>query len=269
VNDRSGTAGPDRSGLAGADLTGTRALITGGTSGIGLAMAAALAGAGATVLLTGRDAARAQEVAARLPGAGGLALDVRDEASVARAVDLAWSRLGRLDLLVNNAGIGMRTVNPRFMIEPQGFWRVPADGFRAVIDTNLTGYFLVAREVTPRMLEAGGGRIVNISMNHSTMNRPGFVPYGPSRAGAEALSRIMAADLRGTPVTVNILLPGGATATGMLPAEHRPPGLQAIDPAVMGPPIVWLASPAADGVHDERIVATEFAGWLHQRSGGR
>ena len=78
----------------------------------------------------------------------------------------------------------------------------------------------------------------------------------------------MAADLHGTPVTVNILLPGGVTATGMLPAEHRPPGLRAIDPAVMGPPIVWLASPAADGVHDQRIVATEFADWLRQRSAG-
>jgi NAD(P)-dependent dehydrogenase (short-subunit alcohol dehydrogenase family) len=257
----------DPSGMADTDLTGTRALITGGTSGIGLAMATALAEAGATVLLTGRDAARAEEVAARLPGATGLALDVRDDASVAQAVERAWSRLGRLDLLVNNAGIGMRTVNPRFMIEPLGFWQVPADGFRAVIDTNLTGYFLVAREVAPRMLDAGGGRIVNISMNHATMTRQGFVPYGPSRAGAEALSRIMAADLRSTSVTVNILLPGGATATGMLPAEYRPPGLQAIDPAVMGPPIVWLASPAADGVHDERIVATEFAVWLRRRTG--
>ena len=131
----------------------------------------------------------------------------------------AWSRLGGLDMLVNNAGIGMRTVNPRFMTEPQGFWEVPADGFRAVIDTNLTGYFLVAREVTPRMLAAGGGRIVNISVNHSTMHRAGFVPYGPSRAGSEALSRIMAADLRGTGVTVNLLLPGGATVTGMLPDD--------------------------------------------------
>jgi gluconate 5-dehydrogenase len=258
----------DASGTAGADLSGVRALITGGTSGLGLGMAAALAEAGATVLLTGRDAARAQEAAARIPGAGGLALDVRNEASVAGAVECAWARLGGLDLLVNNAGIGMRTVNPRFMIEPQPFWQVPADGFRAVIDTNLTGYFLVAREVAPRMLDAGAGRIVNISMNHSTMTRQGFVPYGPSRAGAEALSRIMAADLRGTPVAVNILLPGGATATGMLPAEHRPPGLRAIDPAIMGPPIVWLASPAADGVHDERIVATEFSDWLRQRSAG-
>jgi NAD(P)-dependent dehydrogenase (short-subunit alcohol dehydrogenase family) len=87
---------------------------------------------------------------------------------------------------------------------------VPAGAFRAVIETNLTGYFLVAREVTPRMLAAGGGRIVNISVSHSTMHRAGFVPYGPSRAGSEALSRIMAADLRDTGVTVNLLLPGGA-----------------------------------------------------------
>src|ERR1700677_3089398 len=234
-----------------------RVLVTGGTSGLGLAMATALAAAGSTVALTGRSGERARSVAAGLPGAVGVELDVRDESSVARAVDEAWSRLGGLDLLVNNAGIGMRTVNPRFMVEPQSFWQVPADGFRAVIDTNLTGYFLVAREVAPRMLDAGGGRIVNISLNHATMTRRGFVPYGPSRAGAEALSRIMAADLGGTPVTVNILLPGGVTATGMLPDEHRPPGLRAIDPAVMGPPIVWLASPAAGGVHDERIVATE------------
>jgi NAD(P)-dependent dehydrogenase (short-subunit alcohol dehydrogenase family) len=79
----------------------------------------------------------------------GIELDVQDESSVARAVERAWSRLGGIDMLVNNAGIGMRTVNPRFMTHPQGFWEVPADGFRTVIETNLTGYFLVAREVTP------------------------------------------------------------------------------------------------------------------------
>jgi NAD(P)-dependent dehydrogenase (short-subunit alcohol dehydrogenase family) len=77
----------------------------------------------------------------------------------------------------------------------------------------------------------------------------------------------MAADLRGTSVTVNVLMPGGVTETGMLPSEPRPEGLRPIDPAVMGPPIVWLASPAADGVHDERIVATEFESWLSARPG--
>jgi gluconate 5-dehydrogenase len=78
----------------------------------------------------------------------------------------------------------------------------------------------------------------------------------------------MAADLRGTPVTVNMLLPGGATETGMLPAaEDRPPQFTPIDPAVMGPPIVWLAAPHARGVHDERIVATSFDTWLSDRAG--
>ena len=247
-----------------ADGAAQRALVTGGTSGLGLAMATALAEAGTSVVLTGRSGERAREIAARLPGAIGLELDVRDEASVRRAVDEAEARLGGIDMLINNAGIGMRTVNPGFLSEPQGFWNVSPDGFRAVVDTNLTGYFLVAREVTPRMLAAGHGRIVNISMNHSTMNRAGFVPYGPSRAGAEALSRIMAADLRGTGVTVNMLLPGGATRTGMVPPGA--PDRALLDPAIMGPPILWLASAEASGVHGERLVATEFGDWLRRRT---
>lgn len=246
-------------------LATTKVLITGGTSGLGLAMARALADAGATVALTGRSEQRAAEAAATVPRAVGLQLDVRDETSAATAVSEAWSRLGGIDLLVNNAGIGMRTVNPDFLTEPRGFWQVDADGFRAVVDTNLTGYFLVAREVTPRMLAAGGGRIVNISVNESTMRRAGFAPYGPSRAGSEALSRVMAADLAGTPVTVNVLLPGGATDTGMLPPHAAPPGGTVLHPSIMGPPIVWLASAGAAGVHDERIVATEFPDWLARR----
>jgi gluconate 5-dehydrogenase len=237
------------------------ALVTGGTSGLGLAMAAALAGAGLRVAVAGRSGERAAAAAEVLPGALGVEMDVRDEQSVARAVDTAWSRLDGIDMLVNNAGIGMRTVNPRFMAEPGAFWTVPPEGFRDLIETNLTGYFLVAREVAPRMLAAGGGRIVNISVNQATMTRAGFVPYGPSRAGTESLSRIMAADLRGTPVTVNVLLPGGATRTGMVPADGAAalPGL--LEPEIMGPPIVWLASAAASRVHDERIVATEFEQW--------
>lgn len=241
-------------------LTAARVLVTGATSGLGLAMARALTQAGADVAVTSRDAARAAETARELgERATGLELDVRDEASVHAGVDAARKRLGAIDMLVNNAGIGMRTVNPRFLSESQPFWAVPPAGFRDVVETKVTGSFLVASAVVPHMLEQGAGRIVNISMNAQTMVRRGFVPYGPAGAAVEALSRVMAADLADTPVTVNILLPGGATNTGMIP-----PGTPVdvrdglLHPAIMGPPIVWLASRAAEGVRDQRIVATEF-----------
>src|SRR3954469_6423583 len=243
-------------------LDGVRALVTGSTSGLGLAMASALASAGGAVGVTGRAAGRAAAIARGLDGlrSFGVGMDVRDPGSVASGVESAWSRLGGIDLLVNNAGIGMRTVNPRFLEEPQPFWAVPVDGFRDVFDTKVIGCFLVAAAVVPRMLEAGGGRVVNISMNESTMVRRGFVPYGPSGAAVEALSRVMAADLADSPVRVNMLLPGGATATGMVPSEGLSDDVRSslLSPDVMGPPIVWLASPEAADVHDERIVAAEW-----------
>jgi gluconate 5-dehydrogenase len=250
-----------------AQLSDTRVLVTGGTSGLGRAMAQALAHAGARVAVTSRRRARAQATAAELgTGALGVELDVRDASSVSSAVDSAYGLLDGLDVLVNNAGIGMRSVNPRFMTEPMPFWEVPPAGFRDVLETKATGTFLIAREVVPRMLSAGGGRVVTISMNDQTMTRRGFVPYGPSGAAVEALARVMAADLADTPVTANILLPGGATATGMIP-EEMPDELRAnlLDPGIMGAPIVWLASADAAGVHDERIVARDFDAWLEIR----
>jgi NAD(P)-dependent dehydrogenase (short-subunit alcohol dehydrogenase family) len=248
-------------------LSGTRAVVTGATSGLGKAMAEALVAAGARVAVTSRERSRADAAAAALGAeAVGIELDVRDEASVHAGADEVYERLGGVDVLVNNAGIGMRTVNPRFLTSPQPFWAVTPRGFSDVLETKVTGCFLVARDVVPRMLAAGGGRVITISMNEQTMIRRGFVPYGPAGAAVEALARVMAADLAGTPVTANVLLPGGATATGMLPDDVSPEiRATLLDPAIMGPPIVWLASGEAEGVHDERIIATEFDEWLAQR----
>jgi NAD(P)-dependent dehydrogenase (short-subunit alcohol dehydrogenase family) len=250
-----------------ARLDGKAVLVTGGTAGLGRAMAAALQAAGASVAITSRDHDRAHAIAAELGSqVQGLRMDVRDAGSVKVAVAEAYRRLGGVDMLVNNAGIGMRTVNPRFLSAPQPFWEVTPRGFRDVFETKVTGCFLVAREVVPRMLEVGGGRIVMISMNEQTMTRRGFVPYGPSGAGVEALARVFAADLADTAVSVNILLPGGATATGMIPDEVPDEArARMLDPAIMGPPIVWLASDQAAAVHDQRIVATEFDAWLAER----
>src|ERR1039458_581231 len=109
-----------------AQLSDTRVLVTGGTSGLGRAMAQALAQAGGGGVWPSRHRGRAQATAAELgAGALGVELDVRDASSVSEAVDSAYGMLDGLDVLVNNAGIGMRTVNPRFMTEPQPFWEGP------------------------------------------------------------------------------------------------------------------------------------------------
>jgi gluconate 5-dehydrogenase len=251
-------------------VAGVRVLVTGSTDGLGLAMAEALVAAGAAVAVNGRRADRVDAIADRLggreAGAYPVPFDVRDEAAVAAGVAAAVAALGGLDVLVNNAGIGMRTVNPRFITEAQPFWKVSPEDFRAVVDTNLTGYFLVARAAVGALRASPSGRVVNVSMNHATMRRQGFVPYGPSRAGAEALSLIMTADLAEAGIAVNQLLPGGATATGMVPdGVGEAARARLLQPSIMGPPIVWLCSAQAAGVRGERIVAAEFNDWLAAR----
>ncbi|GEO24341.1 short-chain dehydrogenase [Alicyclobacillus acidoterrestris] len=253
-------------------LSGIHALVTGSSSGLGYAMARALLKEGATVAISSRGGEKLSKVVSQLREEGfdayELTMDVRSTDSIRAAVAWVNAQWGKLDVLVNNAGIGMRTVNKKFMFEPQPFYEVSPEGFRNLIETNLTGYFLVARAFAPMMVEQGHGRIINISMNHETMRRKGFVPYGPSRAGAESLSYIMAEDLRDTGVSVNILLPGGATRTGMLPDEFADvfdsmPGI--LSPDIMARPIVYLSSPEAAGVTGERIVATEFDEWMQKR----
>jgi NAD(P)-dependent dehydrogenase (short-subunit alcohol dehydrogenase family) len=248
-------------------LTGVRAVVTGATSGLGEAMADALLAAGATVAAAARPTPRLDAAVRRWAGRGlaaeAMPMDVRDPASVAAAVRGLTGRWGRVDLVVNNAGLGTRTVNPRYRAEPMPFYQVSPEGFGDVVATNLTGYFLVARAFAPLLVEQGHGGFVNISVNHATMRRRGFVPYGPSRAGSEALSAIMTEDLRPHGVDVNVLLPGGGAATGMIPDLASDPGRERLLPAqIMGPPVVFLASAEAKGVTGERIVATEFAAWL-------
>ncbi len=249
------------------DLSGVRAVVTGATSGLGAAIADALLEAGATVALAARPGPRLDTAVEGRRGRGlaaeALAVDVRDPDVVDRAVGSLLERWGGLEVVVNNAGIGMRTVNPRFFDDPRPFFEVSPEGFADVIATNLTGYFLVARAFAPALVAQGHGRIVNVTMNHGTMRRRGFVPYGPSRAGAESLSTIMVEDLRPYGISVNMVLPGGATATGMIPdALPEAARRSLLPPEVMGPPAVFLASEEARGVTGERIVATEFDGWL-------
>lgn len=247
-------------------LAGKVAIVTGAGRGLGRAMALGLARAGASVVATASreqaeiaavaaDSARELGAARILP----LLADVTRAADADNVVATARARFGGLDILVNNAGRGMKYVAESFMTQPTRFWEVAPETWRLVIETNVVGPFLMARAATPHLLAAGWGRIINISMNHGTMRRAGYSPYGPSKAAVESETVIWAEDLRASGVSVNALLPGGATLTGMIPdsfpADARP-GL--LDPAVMVPPLLWLASGASDGITGRRFVATRW-----------
>ena len=247
------------------DLDGVYAVVTGASSGLGLTMAKALLEKGATVALASRPGEKLDQAVKALMQKGlkayALPVDVRSEDSVTEAVSWVREKWKRIDLLVNNAALMMHRIYPDFLTSPKPFYEIRPDDFRNMVDTNLTGYFLVARGFVPMMIDRNRGRIVNISTSYSTMNR--FAPYGPSRAGSEALSTIMTAELEKFGIMVNVLLPGGAVDTGDLFKDaNLEPHFTLLSPDIMKDPIVFLASSLADGMTGERIIAKEFGEWL-------
>ena len=249
--------------MADGKLSGKTAIVTGAGRGLGRAMALSLARAGANVVLTAarnrHEINLVAEEAAKNPSAGQVRqhlADVTREEDCTRVVDETVYEFGGVHILINNAGRGMRFVSEKFFDTPTKFWETDSAVWKMIVDTNVNGPFLMARAVAPQMMKQRWSRIVNISMNHETMRRAGFSPYGPSKAALESQTIIWAQDLAGTGVTVNSLLPGGATDTGMVPAELAPALRQKlIQPDVMIPPLLWLVSEAADGVTGSRFTA--------------
>jgi NAD(P)-dependent dehydrogenase (short-subunit alcohol dehydrogenase family) len=244
-------------------LRGKTAIITGGGRGLGRAMALGLARAGTNVMITAARSRHEIDAVAKeaaMSGHAGAVHAVVADATSEEDSLLVVSRTIRdfdaVHILVNNAGRGMRFVSERFSDTPTSFWQANPAVWRMIIDTNVNGPFMMARAVVPQMLKQRWGRIVNISMNHETMRRTGFSPYGPSKAALESETIIWARDLAGTGVTVNSLLPGGASNTGMVPesiavSERR----RLLDPEIMVPPLLWLVSEEAGEVTGARFVA--------------
>ena len=251
--------------MAEIDLSGKVAIVTGGGRGLGRVMTLSLLEAGARVCaamhiaqdIEGlRGEAKARGAADRL---NAVVADIRDAQACQNVVAECNAAFGPACILVNNAGVGMLLVSNTFNTEPTRFWEVEPETWRRIIDTNFTGAFQMARAAVPAMLAAGWGRIVNVTTSIHTMQRRGFSPYGPSKAAFEAASHAWSDDLDGTGVTVNVLIPGGAADTNLLPGEPGTPGRAGadgmlVDPAVMAAPIRWIASDHADGVTGQRFI---------------
>lgn len=185
------------------DLAGRVAVVTGGSRGIGAAIAKSLAAAGASVLLTFRqDEAGAQAVVAEVEAAGGSAVcrqaDVCDGQAIAAAIDEVAAREGRLDILVNNAGIVRDALVPEMS---EADWH-------AVIETNLSGVFLASRAAARHMLRRRWGRIISISSVGAWRGNRGQGNYAASKAAVNALTRVMASEFGPRGVTVNAVAPG-------------------------------------------------------------
>lgn len=184
------------------DLTGRRALITGSSQGIGLALAKGLAGAGAEIVLNGRDAAKLAEAAESLREAGGrareLVFDVTDHSGVRAAVDRFETEVGAIDILINNAGMQQRAPLEEF----------PADGFERLLQTNIAGVFHVGQAVARHMIGRGRGKIVNICSVQTALARPGIAPYTATKGAVANLTKGMATDWAKYGLQCNGLAPG-------------------------------------------------------------
>ncbi len=226
-------------------LDGKVAIVTGSSRGLGRVMAGALAEAGAKVVLTARSAESAEAAAKTIPGALGLAVDVTKSADVEAMVARTLDRFGRVDVLVNNAGI-----NIRGPIET-----LAESDWAAVIDTNLKGPWLCCRAVAKAFKGQKSGRVVNVSSMLGEVSLPDRTPYASSKGGLTLMTKTLALEWAPYGVTVNALCPG-PFKTEMNTVLLNDPAVRAAwqarlplgrwgEPEEIGPAVVFLASDAS------------------------
>jgi NAD(P)-dependent dehydrogenase (short-subunit alcohol dehydrogenase family) len=240
-------------------LNGKTAMVTGGGRGLGRAMALGLIEAGARVAIVDKDAQAVAETLSEAQAvrgkdfAIGLEADLADETEAARVVKTALTRFGSVSILVNNAGVGPEAVRSDFWERPIKFWEIPTSAWRLVFGINSDAAFFLIRNVAPSMIDAGWGRIINVTTSLDTMVRGGYSPYAGSKAAMEAHTAVLAQDLADTGVTANVLIPGGAANTRLIPFADRSALVQ---PDAMVPPLLWLLSQEANAVTGRRFLAS-------------
>ena len=232
-------------------LEGKVIVVTGASQGLGRALALAYAEEGASLVVNSRSEDSVRPVAEEVEGLGAdvlaVAADVSDAEDVKRLVDAAVERFGRIDVLVNNAGL----LGPRVEISDYS-----EDEWRRVLDANLTGPFLVSKATIPHVPE--GGSIINVVSGVSVEGRAEWGAYSVSKFGIEGLTQILAAELQEKGVRVNAVDPGGMR-TGMRAAAYPDEDPETrITPEENTAVFLYLASDESGGVTGERFKAQEF-----------
>lgn len=231
-------------------LEGQAALVTGGSKGLGEAMAGALSGAGADVVITSRHLDEARSAAAAIAAASGrrvlaVEADAGDREQAEGSVREVVERFGRLDILVNNAGVNRRAP----------ILEMDDESWETVLGINLTGPFYYCRAAGRHMLERGYGRVINIGSTLSSISIPHRTPYASSKGGILQLTRTLALEWAGTGVTANCICPGPFATPINQPLLDDPEAARAMqdkvplgrwgDPAELATAVLYFASPAS------------------------
>ena len=177
-------------------------------------------------------------------------------ADCAAAVEKAVAHFGRLEGVVNNAGIGMSSIRPDAETRHPGLAEMTAEIWDRFFAVNVRAPMLIAQAALPHMRKAGWGRIVNNTTSYRTMLR--VLPYGATKSALESMSAVWALELEGSGITVNVLVPGGPTDTPFISDAAGWPRDQMLKPAIMGPPISWLMSESSNGVTGKRFTAQDW-----------
>jgi NAD(P)-dependent dehydrogenase (short-subunit alcohol dehydrogenase family) len=235
-------------------------LLTGAAGGLGTVMTAALLADGHAVAAVDRSGEGLARLAASL-GAGKERLlpieaELSDPAACAAAVAAAVAHFGRLEGVVNNAGIGMSSIRPDAETRHPGIAEMTVEVWDRFFAINVRAPLLVTQAALPHLRRAGWGRIVNNTTSYRTMLR--VLPYGATKSALESMSAVWAMELDGSGITVNVLVPGGPTDTAFIADMAGWPRHQMLKPAIMGPPIAWLMSEAANGINGKRFTAQHW-----------